>query len=181
MIQELKDIEDGRLHAWCREGKYKKVEEYITSSPNLASLLVYRRGVFGNTPLHEAASYNRPRILQLLIDHGGDVNCRANGGYTPLHLSAYTGHVNCVRVLLENNADTSLTDNYNKTPMQTAENAARLDVLRVLKSAGKYQYVSDCVIHLLQQGSVTQVHAVGWSVTAVEVTFIILCMYTWAT
>ena len=145
MAQVPKDIEDGRLHTWCKEGKYKKVEEFITTCTDLSSRLAYRRGVFGYTPLHESVSNGRPKVLQLLLDHGADVNCRANGGYTPLHLAAFTGHTDCVRVLLENSANISETDDYGKTPMQTAELSARSDVLKVLKSAGKFACVIVCV------------------------------------
>jgi len=130
-------IEDSRLHIWCKEGKYKKVVEFVTTCSDLESRLAYRRGVFGYTPLHESVSNCHPKILQLLIDHGADVNSCTNGGYTPLHLAAFTGHTDCARVLLQNNADISKTDDYGKTPMQTAELSARSDILKVLKSAGK--------------------------------------------
>ena len=142
MAAVTKDIEDGRLHTLCKDGKYKKVEEFINTCTDLASRLAYRRGVFGYSPLHEAVSNGRPKIVQLLLDRGGDVNCRANGGYTLLHLAAFTGYTDCVRVLLENNADISETDDYGKTPMQTAELSGRSDVLTVLKSAGKFVFVA---------------------------------------
>jgi len=134
--------EGSRLHRLCKEGKYKKVEEFITTCSDLETRLAYRCGVFGYTPLHESVSNGRPKILQLLIDHGADVNCCANGGYTPLHLAAFTGHKDCVHVLLGNNADISKTDDYGKTPMQTAELSARSDILKVLKSAGEFACVS---------------------------------------
>lgn len=149
MTPVLKDVEDVHLHIhdWCKEGKYKEVEKYITTCTNPSRLLGYQRGVFGYTPLHVAVTYNRPKMVQLLLDHGGDVNCRSNGGYTPLHLAAFTGHVSCVCVLLKYNADISATDDYNKTPIHTAQQATihtaqqakpfRSQVLQVLRSAGK--------------------------------------------
>ena len=128
--------EDGRLHTWCKEGKLKKIDEFINSCTDLASRLAYRRGVFGYTPLHEAVSNGHSKVLQLLLNHNGDVNCRANSGYTPLHLAASSGHVDCVRVLLKNNADISNIDEYGKTPIQTAELSSKHAVVKVLKSAG---------------------------------------------
>ena len=131
-------VEDGRLHALCKDGKYKKVERYVQShKTELPAKLVYRRGVFGYTPIHEAVSSGHSKVLELLLNHDGDPNCRANSGYTPLHLAASSGHVDCVRVLLENNANISNTDEYGKTPIQTAELSSKHGVMKVLKSAGE--------------------------------------------
>ena len=129
--------EDGRLHTWCKEGKLKKIDEFINTCTDLASRLAYRRGVLGYTPLHEAVSNGHSKVLELLLKHNGDVNCRANSGYTPLHIAAASGHVNCVRVLLDNNADISNIDECGKTPIQTAELNSKHVVVKVLKSAGK--------------------------------------------
>ena len=130
--------EDGRLHTWCKEGKIKKVREFIDTCKDLPLRLAYRRGVFGYTPLHEAVSNGHSDILKLLLRYNGDVNSRANSGYTPLHLAASSGHTNCVRVLLDNGADIANTDEYGKTPIQTAELSSKHGVVKVLKSAGEY-------------------------------------------
>ena len=140
-IAQGSTTEDSRLHTFCKEGKYKKVEEYIQIfRSDLPLRLAYRRGVFGYTPVHEAVSNGHSKVLELLLQHKGDPNCRANGGYTPLHLAASSGHVDCVRVLLANNAHISSKDEYGKTPLQTAELSARHCVVKVLKSAGEYLY-----------------------------------------
>lgn len=39
--------EDGRLHKWCKEGKIKKVREFIDTCKDLSLSLAYRRGVLG--------------------------------------------------------------------------------------------------------------------------------------
>ena len=135
--------EDGRLHTYCRGGKFKKVEGFIRTCSDLPLRLAYRRGVFGYTPIHEAASYGHSNVLELLLQHGGDPNCRANCGYTPLHVASSSGHVDCVRVLLANDADIICRDEYGKTPMQTAELSSKHGVLKVLRSAGKYT----CCVH----------------------------------
>ena len=129
--------EDGRLHKWCKEGKIKKVREFIDTCKDLSLRLAYRRGVLGYTPLHEAVSNGHTEILQLLLRHDGDVNSRANNGCTLLHLAASSGHVNCVRVLLDKGADMANTDEYGMTPIQIAELSSRHGVMKVLKSAGE--------------------------------------------
>ena len=131
--------EDTRLHILCKEGNYKKVEEFIlTSRADLPSKLAYHQGVFGYTPIHEAVSSGHSKVLKLLLEQKTDPNCRANSGYTPLHLAASSGHVDCVRVLLANNADISNTDEYGKTPLQSAEMSSKHDIAKVLRSAGEW-------------------------------------------
>jgi len=75
---------DSHLHTWCRDGKCKEVEEYIrttTDHQELEAKLVSRRGVYGYTPLHEAVSNGHYKMLDMLVEHGADVNCRANSKY----------------------------------------------------------------------------------------------------
>ena len=137
---------DGRLHSWCKEGKIKKVREYIDTCKDLPLRLAYRRGMFGYTPLHQAVSSGHSNILQLLLRYGGDVNSRSNTGYTLLHLAASSGNVNCVRVLLNNGADIASTDEYGKTPIQAAELSGKHGALKVLRSAGECIAINTSIV-----------------------------------
>jgi ankyrin repeat protein len=47
----------------------------------------------GQTPLYWACESDDPALVQVLIDHGADVNAAESFGYSPLHLVAYLGHV----------------------------------------------------------------------------------------
>lgn len=125
------------LHTWCKEGKYEKVKELLSTCKDLSVRLSCRRGTPGYTPIHEAVSEGHSRVLELLLRYGGDVNCRANNGSTPLHLAASNGYLNCVQVLLTHNADISATDDSGRSPVQVAELGSRHDVLKALRSAGK--------------------------------------------
>jgi ankyrin repeat protein len=57
-------------------------------------------------------------VVQLLLDHGADVNVQDNGGRTPLMYAATTFNVTAVRLLLEQGADQSLVDNKGKNAEQ---------------------------------------------------------------
>lgn len=134
--------DDGRLHTYCKKGKFKKVKGFIQTCKDLSSRLAHRRGVFGYTPVHEAVVYGHSNILELLLHHGGDPSCYSKSGYTPLYFAASYGHVNCVRVLLANNADITNRDyNYGLTPLEVAKLRSEHEVAKVLRSAGKFQAV----------------------------------------
>ena len=101
--------------------------------------LAYRRGEFGCTPMHEAVRNGHSKVLNLLLEHGGDPNCCTSSGYTPLYLAVSNGDVaDCVRVLLENNADISITDAYGRTPVQTQSSRHGAEIVKILRSAGEH-------------------------------------------
>jgi ankyrin repeat protein len=53
----------------------------------------------GNTLMHLAAQKGRSEIIQLLFDHGLDVNARNDAGETPLHIAAASGKGNGITLL----------------------------------------------------------------------------------
>src|SRR5690606_38836479 len=76
---------------------------------------------WGGTPLHWAAE-RQPVLVQLLLDHGADVNCRnERTGQTPLHYCARCDDVpEVATLLLSRGADPSLTDQRGNTPLDFA-------------------------------------------------------------
>jgi len=143
---------DSHLHTWCHDGKKKEVEEYINMCKDHQELemkLRSRRGVYGYTPLHEAVSNGHCDMLDMLVEHGADVNCRANSRYTPLHLAASRGDVDCVRVLLNQDADIYAVDEFGKTPIRTAELIGKQTVVKVLKSEGMYVSELKCTYEFI--------------------------------
>ena len=135
------ESKDSRLHIWCKEGNYEKVKEFVSTCDDFPARLTYRRGSSGFTPIHEAVDKGYAKVLELLLRHKGDVNCRANNRCTPLHLAASHGNVDCVRVLLLHNADISATDESGRSPIQVAESSSKHTVVKVLRSAG----ITKCV------------------------------------
>lgn len=116
--------------------------EYISvhqlDNNTLDEMLHERQGLFGYTPLHEAAVSGHHRVLDFLLSRGGDVNSRSASDYTPLLLAASNGNEKCVRVLLKHKADISLTDGYGKTPRQIAELSSKgRKIVHLLRSEGK--------------------------------------------
>ena len=52
-----------------------------------------------------AVRQNKPQILKLLIQHGGNINKKKSDGATPLHAACSAGFLEVTKILAENNAD----------------------------------------------------------------------------
>ena len=145
----LSEMNSGELHKLCHEGDMKGIKAYINRINDgtfLGRMLVKRRGIFGYTPLHEAAASGKHEVLKYLLNKTSktDVNYRANSGYTPLHLAAISGHDKCVRELLIHGADVSCVDEYGKTPSQAAELASKGKIVNLLRSEGELCFNTCC-------------------------------------
>ncbi len=58
----------------------------------------------GFHPLHEAAVLDRPDLIQLLLDHGSDLNPRSDIGETPLGTALRKGKTRAAACLREKGA-----------------------------------------------------------------------------
>ncbi|XP_065883062.1 serine/threonine-protein phosphatase 6 regulatory ankyrin repeat subunit C-like [Dysidea avara] len=130
------------VRGWCRNGCYKKVEEFITRCNDLPSLLLSRAGscTFSHAILHEAVHNHHPKVVELLLHHAGGgehVDSRSAGGYTPLHIAAGNGDVHSARVLLAYNADTTIKDDFGRTALQTAQLCRKHAVVELLQNGGE--------------------------------------------
>ena len=82
-----------------------------------------------NRTLILAAAEGNETAIQLLLDHGAQVDWKDKEGNAPLHWAVPEGHQNAVEVLLKNRADANVRDSNFTTPLYGAifyESIARM-------------------------------------------------------
>ena len=94
-----------------------------------------QRGADGDTLLHLVAWFSGVGDIEVLLEHGADVNLPGDMGYTPLHCAATAGKPENVRMLLRAGADPNVKNEFGHTPLQTAELGGHDDVVKLLKNA----------------------------------------------
>lgn len=76
----------------------------------------------GWTALHEASNYGHVDIVNVLLDHGADINNRGGPcceGITPLHDAAACGHLDVIDCLLDRGANPLVRTNNGDTPLDS--------------------------------------------------------------
>jgi len=75
----------------------------------------------GATPLHEAVRNGRIEVINLLIQHGADVNAVDAKGNSPLHVGMPSHvHRDVVTILMQHGANPNLRDEHGDTPLHVA-------------------------------------------------------------
>jgi hypothetical protein len=129
--------ESGRtpLHGAAYSGNLEVVRKLIEYDP----AHIHTRGTYGATPLHSATDNHRNfniSVVQLLLEHGADINAQANTGRTPLHWASWRGTLGVVRLLLEHGADVEVTSDDGKTALQEAVEELEYKVVKLLQEHG---------------------------------------------
>ncbi|KAI3396525.1 hypothetical protein diail_12049 [Diaporthe ilicicola] len=84
------------------------------------------------TPLHMAAQNGHLKIVQLLVQHNPDCNCKDSDGMTPLMLAVSAGHEEVAGVLLSSGARVPETDVRGRSSLHLAVEDGREAMLRLL-------------------------------------------------
>jgi len=90
------------------------------------------------TPLLQVASNNgQLDIVDVLLNHGADINSKDNTGWSSLFWASIGGHANVVQFLLERGAEVNARTSYlNFTPLYIASDQGYLEVVRILLEHG---------------------------------------------
>ena len=89
------------------------------------------------TPLASALASQRNDIARTLIEHGADVNAKAENDLTPLHTAAARGNLESARLLLEHGADVNAMSKDGKAPIDYAQERNHPEMVEFLKSTDR--------------------------------------------
>jgi GT2 family glycosyltransferase/glycosyltransferase involved in cell wall biosynthesis/ankyrin repeat protein/predicted Zn-dependent protease len=87
-------------------------------------------------PLHYAAARGTADVLNLLLDHGADVNAPGDLGRTPLFHAALEGSAEAARLLLDRGAEWAVADASGETPLDAAARRGYEAVAALLERHG---------------------------------------------
>ncbi len=95
----------------------------------------------GLAPLHYVAMAGNLSLMQMLVDHGADINIKSHAlgkdGYTPLHYAAAIGDIKGVQCLIDLGAKVKpMSSDY--TPFREAYRQGHIGVCELLKKYGAY-------------------------------------------
>ncbi|KAL0973786.1 hypothetical protein UPYG_G00211150 [Umbra pygmaea] len=88
------------------------------------------------TPLRTAAAHGNLRCLELLLEHGAEVDSLDVKAQTPLFTAVSGKHLDCVVALLKAGADPNGSTYNNCSPVLTAAREGDVDILRELLQFG---------------------------------------------
>ena len=97
------------LHLACSSTKdaREKVQRLLDANP----ALVNSRNDNNSTPLHVTSTVGKVDVMDVLLDHGADVNAQGGPyGRTALHNVAALGNVGCIHALMKRGADVNSRD-----------------------------------------------------------------------
>ncbi|XP_014252702.1 oxysterol-binding protein-related protein 1 isoform X2 [Cimex lectularius] len=121
MVENLNELElcEMLLHT-SRNGDFEKVQQLLTSKLNGKIALDINckgrsKSNLGWTPLHLASYFGHKDVVELLLDHGTDINAVNDAGDTALHKASFIGREDLVLLLLERNADVNIRNGEGKT------------------------------------------------------------------
>eukprot|EP00730_Choanoeca_flexa_P011139 TRINITY_DN23866_c0_g1_i1.p1 TRINITY_DN23866_c0_g1~~TRINITY_DN23866_c0_g1_i1.p1 ORF type:complete len:193 (+),score=31.86 TRINITY_DN23866_c0_g1_i1:102-680(+) len=93
-------------------------------------------GPIKRQPLHFAALQGRTNAINVLLDHGADVDARERYGVSSLMYAAMKGHVDAIRLLVQRGAEINAKNHNKWTPLHYAARHGRLEAVELLMELG---------------------------------------------
>lgn len=93
---------------------------------------------FKVTPLHSACAVSNYAIVELLLQHGAQVNLSQQSGVTPLHTAAHLGQSRLAELLIKSGANINATLDDGRTPFALAEEKGFTETADLLQKYGAH-------------------------------------------
>ena len=118
----------------CAAGEHERVERLLEDDPPSIS----RFSADGWTPLHLAAFFGHPKIVDTLLGRRADVTARSqnSNGNTPLHAALAGNHAFVAGLLMGAGADVNAHDAAGWCPLHFAAFNNNLDTMKTLIAQG---------------------------------------------
>ncbi len=97
------------------------------ADPNISS-----NNDFKVAPLHSAAAISQIGIVNILLQHGANINAKQSSGVTALHSAAHNGAVEIVKLLLQNGADKEAKTKDGKSVLAFAKEGDFKEIIKLL-------------------------------------------------
>ncbi|XP_067660339.1 ankyrin repeat domain-containing protein 50-like [Haliotis asinina] len=141
------------LHLACRGG-HLEVVKYIVSQNKVA---INSRGWKKRTPVMEAATNGHKKVVEFLVEHGGDLSLVYYGGGNILHLACEGGHLEVVKYIVsQNKVDINSRGWKKRTPVMEAATNGHKNVVEFLVEHGGdlslVYYGGGNILHLACEG-----------------------------
>lgn len=116
-------------HPLCSCDKCENLLLQITTNVSLSMCSTNEKG---QSALHIACMYGKPKIVELLLKYELNLNRTDFSGATPLHYAAMKGHQNVLLLLLHSGADINAEDNEKNTPLHFSCNNGQVTCVKAL-------------------------------------------------
>eukprot|EP00054_Salpingoeca_dolichothecata_P010887 m.60490 g.60490 ORF g.60490 m.60490 type:complete len:793 (-) comp19191_c2_seq3:30-2408(-) len=119
------------IHAAVENGHYDTVKLLLDQGVSQQSSME------GASPLYIAAQYNHPKIAELLLKHGADVDERMKtNGHSSLYVACGSGYLTVIDVLVRHHANVNIKTHMGATSLFYAAGMGRVNVVEKLLQAG---------------------------------------------
>lgn len=112
---------------------FARYEETYTGYDGVDIKDANQPGLGDDRLLHLAANHGDYRDVELLLEHGANVNEQGDIGLTALHYAASKNRLDIVKLLMRYGADESIENDFGESALDWARNSKAADVVDFLE------------------------------------------------